>query len=87
MRLSIVETLKESRNSLLGKQIKVCTDNKNLTYKIFKMAQFMQWRLIFEEYSPELIYIQGSKNIAADVLSRLDIMGYKMKTFHTLLTI
>ena len=34
----------------------------------------MQWRLILEEYSPELIYIQGSKNIAADALSRLDIV-------------
>ena len=33
----------------------------------------MQWRLILKEYSPELIYIQGSKTIAADVLSRLDI--------------
>ena len=33
----------------------------------------MQWRLILEEYSPELISIQGSKNIAADILSRLDI--------------
>ena len=35
--------------------------------------QVMQWRLILEEYRPELIYIQGSKNIAADTLSRLDI--------------
>ena len=34
----------------------------------------MQWRLILEEYSPELIYIQGSKNVAANVLSRLDIV-------------
>ena len=34
----------------------------------------MRWRLILEEYRPELIYIQGSKNIAADALSRLDIV-------------
>ena len=34
----------------------------------------MRWRLILEEYNPELIYIQGSKNIAADTLSRLDIV-------------
>ena len=34
----------------------------------------MQWRFIPEEYSPELIYIQGSKNIAPDALSRLDIV-------------
>ena len=34
----------------------------------------MRWRLILEEYGPELIYIQGSKNIAAATLSRLDIV-------------
>ena len=34
----------------------------------------MRWGLILEEYNQELIYIQGSKNIAADVLSRLDIV-------------
>ena len=34
----------------------------------------MQWRLILEEYSFDLIYIQGSKNIAADTLSIFDIV-------------
>ena len=34
----------------------------------------MQWIPILEEYSPELIDIQGSKNIAADVWSRLDVI-------------
>ena len=34
----------------------------------------MTWRLILEEYDSELIYIQGSKNIAFDALSRLDIV-------------
>ena len=43
-------------------------------YKTFNTDQVMQWRLIIEEYSPDLIYIQGSKNIAADTLSRLDIV-------------
>ena len=32
----------------------------------------MRWRLILEEYNPDLIYNQDSKNIAADALSRLD---------------
>ena len=32
----------------------------------------MKWRLILEEFSPELIYIKGSKTIVADALSTLD---------------
>ena len=34
----------------------------------------MRWRPIVEEYNPELIYIQGPNNIAADELSRSDIV-------------
>jgi hypothetical protein len=33
----------------------------------------MRWRLIIEEYSPELIYLKGQTNIVADALSRLNI--------------
>ena len=73
--MSIVETLKEFRNILLGQQIKAYTDHKSPTYKTFITEQVMQWRLILEEYSPELIYIQGSKNIAANALSRLNIVN------------
>ena len=69
--LSIVETLKEFRNILLGQQIKVYNDHKNLTYK-FNTERVMRWQLDLEELSPELIYIKGSKNIVADALSRLD---------------
>ena len=50
------------------------TDHKNLTYKTFNTERVMRWRLILEEYGPELIYIQGSQNTAADALSRLDIV-------------
>ena len=32
----------------------------------------MMWRLILEEYGPELIYTKGSTNIVADTLSRLE---------------
>ena len=33
----------------------------------------MRWRLILEEYGPELIYIKGTNNIVADALTRLPI--------------
>jgi hypothetical protein len=32
----------------------------------------MRWRLILEEYGPELLYINGHENVVADALSRLD---------------
>jgi hypothetical protein len=72
--LSIVETLKEFRNILLGQQIVVHTDHKNLTCKNFNTERVMRWRLILEEYGPELKYIKGEDNIVADALSRLDLM-------------
>lgn len=71
--LSIVETLKEFRNILLGQQIRVYTDHKNLTCKNFNTDRVMRWRLILEEYSPKLLYVPGTINVVADALSRLDI--------------
>ena len=69
-----METLREFRNILLGQQIKVYTDHENLTYKILNTVRVMRWRLILEEYNPELLYIQGSKNIEADALNRVDVV-------------
>ena len=77
--LSIVEILKEFRNIFLGQQIKVYTEHKNLTYKSFNTERVMRWRLIREEFSPELIYSKTSKNIVADALSRLDKIDYLNK--------
>ena len=39
----------------------------------------MRWRLILEEYGPELIYVKGNKNIVADTLSRLELVVAKEK--------
>ena len=71
--LSIVETLKEFRNILLGQQIKVFTDHKNLIYKKFNTERVMRWRLLLEEFSPEITYIKGPHNVVADALSRLEL--------------
>jgi hypothetical protein len=40
----------------------------------------MRWRLIIEEYGPELKYIKGERNIVADALSRLDMSSDKSHT-------
>ena len=70
--LAIVETLKEFRNILLGFKVRIYTDHKNLTYAQFNTERVMRWRLILEEYGPEIIYLPGHLNTVADALSRLD---------------
>ena len=79
--LAIVETLKEFRTILLGHPIRIYTDHKNHTCKNFNTECVMHWHLILEEFGPELIYVKGSTNIAADALSRLAI---NTKPLHTL---
>lgn len=71
--LSIVATLNEFRNILLGQQLIFYTDHKNLTCKSFNTKHVMRWRLVLEEFGPELNYFKGNKNVVADALSRLDM--------------
>jgi hypothetical protein len=72
--LCIVEILKEFRTILLGHRIIVYTDHKNLTFDNFTTDRVRRWRLIVEEYGPEINYIQGSKNVVVDALSHLPIL-------------
>jgi hypothetical protein len=75
--LSIVETLKEFRNILLGQKIQVFTDHKNLTMKNFNTQRVMRWRLVLEEYGVDVIWLKGEHNVAADALSRLTRLHHK----------
>ncbi|CAJ1939626.1 unnamed protein product [Cylindrotheca closterium] len=65
--LSIVETLREYRNILLGRKIIVYTDHKNHTD-----PRIQRWRWIIEEFGPDIRHIDGSANAIADCLSRMD---------------
>ena len=56
----------------------VYTDHKNLTYKHFNTERVMRWRLILEQFGPELKYIKGENNVVADALSRLE-MSYNQE--------
>ena len=40
----------------------------------------MRWRLILEEYGPELKYIKGEHNVVADALSRLQLLPLKSES-------
>jgi len=72
--LAIVETLKEFNGMLWGQRINVYTDHKNLTRDGIGLTsdRVARWRILLEEYAPEIIYIEGNHNAVADAISRLD---------------
>jgi len=72
--LSIVETLKDFKGMLWGQRIKVFTDDKNLMQNALGMTsdRVYCWRLLLEEYGPEIEYIKGIDNTVADTMSRLE---------------
>ena len=58
---------------LWGQRIKIYTDHKNLTCKNIINDRVLRWRLLLEEYGPDIVYIKGENNNAADAMSRLPI--------------
>ncbi len=82
--LAIVETLKEFNGMLWGQRINVYTNHKNLTRdglgSRIDFRQSTRWRILLEEYAPEIIYIKGIHNTVADAISRLD---YDPKLYST----
>ncbi len=63
---------------LWGQDIKVYTDHKNLTRDALGLTsdRVYRWRLLVEEYAPEIIYIKGIHNTVADAILR---QGYDPK--------
>jgi hypothetical protein len=56
---------------LLGVDIHVFTDHKNLMFDTLKTQRVLPWLTKIEEFSPMLHYIEGPCNILAGNLSRL----------------
>ncbi len=59
---------------LWGQQLVVYTDHKNLMQDTLVLTydRVHRWRLLVEEYGPEVVYITGIHNTVADAISRLD---------------
>ena len=66
-------SLKEFHNTLLGNQLTVNTNHKNITYSFWNIEHVTRWHLILEDFGPELKYIIDENNVVADALSRLEM--------------
>ena len=64
--LAIVMVLKEFRSMLLGAEVNVYTDHRNLTYANFSTQQVLRLSTYREEYSPSMYYLEGKLNVLAD---------------------
>ncbi len=87
--LAIVETLKEFKGMLWGQQTKVFTDHTNLMRDALGLTldQVYQWRLLLEEFGPEIVYIKSIHNAMADVVLQLEYdpsVNQTAKSFHTM---
>ncbi len=72
--LAIVKTLKEFKGLLWGQDIKVYTDHKNITRDALCLTSVRVycWRLLLEEYAPEIVYIKGIHNTVAEAILQLE---------------
>ncbi len=54
--------------------LKVYPDHKNLTRDALGLTsdRVYHWRLLLEEYAPEIIYVKGIHNTVANAISRLE---------------
>ncbi len=69
--LSIVMTLHEFWSIMLGAELHIHTDHKNIL-NIGDSSQHRLWWISYvNEYDPELYYVEGSANVVADTFSHL----------------
>ena len=56
---------------LWGQRINVYTDHKNLTRDGLGLTsdRVARWRILLEEYAPEIIYIKGIHKTVTDAIS------------------
>ena len=69
--LAIVETLKEFKGMMWGQRLKVYTDHKNLIQDALGLTsdRVYRWRLLLEEFGPEIVHIKGIQNTVANTIS------------------
>ena len=73
--LAIVMSLAHFKSIIFLQPLTIRTDHSNLTFLGSSNLQRAQrWRLLIDEYSPEIVYVKGEENKCADFLSRVHYM-------------
>lgn len=72
--LAIVLTLREYQKLLVGAELHIYTDHKNLTFKTFSIPRIRRWRLFIDQFDTTMHYVAGVSNVLADCFSRLPRM-------------
>ena len=76
--LAIMLTLKKYKIMLLGGNLKIYTDHKNLIFRTLSVERVLRWRLHMEQFYYILDYLKGDKNMLANYFSRLPCMDDKI---------
>ena len=68
-----METLKGFWTILLGQEIEVFTDHKNITFEaIYSASQRVQlWKSLIQEFRVTIIFIKGEASVVDDAFSQI----------------
>ncbi len=69
--LCVMATLYEFRSMLVGAELHVHTDHKNILSIGDSSQQCLCWISYVNEYGPKLQYVEGPRNVISDTFSRL----------------
>ncbi len=69
--LCVVATLRESQSMLLGAELHIYTDHKNILNVGNLSERQLRWISYVDEYGPNIHYIEVPCNVIADTFSRL----------------
>lgn len=80
--LALIKTIKRFKIFLLPKHFIARSDNQNVGYFVrtnisgdYKQGRLVRWQQFLQYYNFDIEYIEGTKNVLADIMSRLTCLA------------